>query len=58
MIVLFALGILSYDAANRYSYHTTLVALSKGQQFDKAFDVYAAMKDDGVLPDAAVYRYT
>jgi pentatricopeptide repeat protein len=42
---------------NRYSYHTTLVALSKEQQFDKAFEVFAAMKEDGVLPDATVYRY-
>eukprot|EP00953_Heterococcus_sp_UTEX-ZZ885_P029032 15452-Heterococcus_DN1.PRE.3 len=41
---------------NRYSYHTTLVALSKEQQFDKAFEVFAAMKEDGVLPDATVYR--
>eukprot|EP00953_Heterococcus_sp_UTEX-ZZ885_P029037 15453-Heterococcus_DN1.PRE.3 len=40
---------------NRYSYHTTLVALSKEQQFDKAFEVFAAMKEDGVLPDATVY---
>jgi pentatricopeptide repeat protein len=43
---------------NRYSYHTTLVALSKEQQFGKAFEVFAAMKEDGVLPDATVYRYT
>jgi pentatricopeptide repeat protein len=40
----------------RYAYHAALVALSKGQQYATAMDVFVEMKQDGVPPDTACYR--